>query len=197
MPDRDPYEVLGVEKAASQNAIRSAYRKLAKKHHPDLNPNDAEAEQRFKEAANANAILGDPDRRAKYDRGEIDASGHDRPEAAHVGPRPRPGPRPGPGPGPGDGFMAQEGFASEEELQTFLNEMFGAGGQAGGARARRRASRGQDIVLTIAVPFLEACLGGKRRIVVPNRPPMDVTLPPALQDGDAPEAEATSDPGAG
>ncbi|MEQ9122033.1 MAG: J domain-containing protein [Alphaproteobacteria bacterium] len=197
MADRDPYEVLGVEKTASQEAIRRAYRALAKKHHPDLNPGDAEAERLFKEAANANAILSDPEQRARYDRGEIDAAGHERPEPAHAG-------RSG-GFGGGfarhggdEGFMAQEGFASEEELQAFLNEMFAArsGGARPGAGGRRRwAARGADLALTVTVPFIEACLGGKRRIAVPNRTPLDVSLPPGIADGGTVRLAGQGEPG--
>jgi len=189
MADRDPYEVLGVEKTASQEAIRRAYRALAKKHHPDLNPGDAEAERLFKEAANANAILSDPEQRARYDRGEIDAAGHERPEPAYAsrgGGFARHG---------GDeGFMAQEGFASEEELQAFLNEMFGrAQGESG--RRRRWAARGADLALTVTVPFVEACLGGKRRIAAPNRPPLDVSLPPGIADGGTVRLAGQGEPG--
>ena len=76
---KDPYEVLGVQKTASEAAIRAAYRKLAKRHHPDLNPGKPEAAERFKEINAANDILSDPDKRARYDRGEIDAAGNEVP----------------------------------------------------------------------------------------------------------------------
>ena len=75
---RDPYEVLGVTRDATQDQIRAAYRKLAKANHPDLHPGDAAAEARFKEIAHVNDLLSDPERRAKFDRGEIDAEGHER-----------------------------------------------------------------------------------------------------------------------
>jgi len=71
----DPYQVLGVSKNASQDEIQQAYRKLAKKHHPDLNPGNKKAEERFKDIGTAYDILGDPEKRARFDRGEIDASG--------------------------------------------------------------------------------------------------------------------------
>src|ERR1700691_6665259 len=76
---RNPYDVLGVQPGASEDEIRSAYRKLAKRNHPDLNPGNKEAEARFKEIASANEILSDKDKRARFERGEIDASGAERP----------------------------------------------------------------------------------------------------------------------
>src|SRR6516165_9857862 len=78
-PMRDPYEILGVQKTDSDAAIRSAYRKLAKRHHPDVNPGKPEAAERFKEISAAYDILGDKDKRARYDRGEIDAAGNEVP----------------------------------------------------------------------------------------------------------------------
>ena len=75
---RDPYEVLGVQRGASAAAIKSAYRKLAKKHHPDANKNDPKAAARFSEINSANEILGDEDKRKQFDRGEIDAEGKPR-----------------------------------------------------------------------------------------------------------------------
>lgn len=180
MSDRDPYAVLGVERSASQDAIQKAYRKLAKKYHPDLNPEDDDAERRFKEAASAHAILGDAKKRAQFDRGEIDASGADKPPQAT---RPR---------YDGADFKAQEGFANEAEMQAFLNEMFRAGR---GGRAQSRPTRGADIYLTIGIPFLQACKGGKRRIQIPNRPPFDIQIPAGLEDGEIVPAPGRGEPG--
>src|ERR1700761_8666283 len=75
----DPYKTLGVERTASEAAIRSAYRKLAKRHHPDVNPGKPEAAEKFKEISTAYDLLGDKEKRARYDRGEIDASGNEMP----------------------------------------------------------------------------------------------------------------------
>src|SRR5713226_8821661 len=82
MAGDDPYAMLGVKREASPDEIRSAYRKLAKKYHPDLNPGNKEAEARFKAISAANELLSDPEKRARFDRGEIDASGQERPERA-------------------------------------------------------------------------------------------------------------------
>src|ERR1700712_6011123 len=93
---RDPYEVLGVPRGASAAAIKSAYRKLAKKHHPDSNKNDPKAAERFSEINSANEIVGDEDKRKQFDRGEIDADGKPRFQGFPGG-----GPR---GASPGGGF---------------------------------------------------------------------------------------------
>src|SRR5713226_2427002 len=83
MASDDPYAVLGVTRDASQEDIRRAYRKLAKQHHPDLNPGKTEAEARFKAISVANELLSDPEKRARYDRGEIDSSGAERPRYSY------------------------------------------------------------------------------------------------------------------
>src|SRR5690348_17723222 len=111
---RDPYEVLGVPRGASAAAIKSAYRKLAKKHHPDSNKNDPKAAARFAEINTANEILGDEDKRKQFDRGEIDADGKPRFTGFPGGSGGRAG---GPGgfesytfrTGPGGGFSAGGG----------------------------------------------------------------------------------------
>src|SRR6195952_4387798 len=96
---RDPYEVLGVQKGASAAAIKSAYRKLAKKHHPDANKNDPKSAARFSEINSANEIVGDEDKRKQFDRGEIDAEGKPRFQGFAGGGGPR-----GRGASPGGGF---------------------------------------------------------------------------------------------
>src|SRR5512147_2767538 len=113
---RDPYEVLGVPRGASAAAIKSAYRKLAKKHHPDSNKNDPKAAERFAEINSANEILGDEEKRKQFDRGEIDADGKPRFQGF-------PGGGAGRG-GPGGGF----GGGGFEDI---LNSMFGGAGARG------------------------------------------------------------------
>src|SRR6202162_5351839 len=130
---RDPYEVLGVPRGASAAAIKSAYRKLAKKHHPDANKNDPKSAARFAELNSANEIIGDEDKRKQFDRGEIDAEGKPRFQGFPGGdPRTRRGPggfethtfRTG---GAGPGGLGGGGF------EDILNSMFG-GAAARGAR---------------------------------------------------------------
>src|ERR1700675_3509367 len=140
---RDPYEVLGVPRGASAAAIKSAYRKLAKKHHPDSNKNDPKAADRFSELNTANEIIGDEDKRKQFDRGEIDAEGKPRFQGFPGGdPRGRAG---GPGgfqsntfrtAGGGPGGMGGAGGAAG--FEDILNSMFGGaaarGGRGGGGR---------------------------------------------------------------
>src|ERR1700738_1136784 len=138
MAARDPYEVLGVKKDASEEQIRSAYRKLAKRYHPDLNPGNKEAEARFKEISGPTDILSDKDKRARFDRGEIDASGAARPEAAYSRYR---GFAEG-APGERYEFHSAEGMAPEGADDLFA--FFGRGGRGGrgGGTIRPRGSGG-------------------------------------------------------
>jgi DnaJ-class molecular chaperone len=181
---QDPYQTLGVDKSASQDDIRRAFRKLAKKHHPDLNPGNAQAEARFKAASTAHDILSDPETRAKFDRGEIDADGKPAERAFYRqyaegegGARYR---RPGPGAAPG----------AEDGLHDIFTEMFrhaqpGRGGNAGGfgAGAGARPLRGTDRQYSLAVSFLEAAAGAQRRLSLPDGRTLDITIPPGLEDG--------------
>ena len=134
MAARNPYEVLGVKKDASEDDIRSAYRKLAKRYHPDLNPGNKEAEARFKEISAANDILSDKDKRARFDRGEIDASGAEQPPRRLFLPRLRRG-------------RARRASTSAAEacrprISTISSPLFGQAarrrGAAPSAHARRR-----------------------------------------------------------
>src|SRR3981189_186409 len=130
---RDPYEVLGVPRGASAAAIKSAYRKLAKKHHPDSNKNDPKAAARFSEINSANEIIGDEDKRKQFDRGEIDAEGKPRFQGFPGGdPRAR-GASPGGGGFQSHTFRAGPGGFGGGGFEDILNSMFG-GAAARGAR---------------------------------------------------------------
>src|SRR3954453_6474167 len=134
---RDPYEVLGVPRSANAAAIKSAYRKLAKKHHPDSNKNDPKAAERFAELNSANEILGDEDKRKQFDRGEIDADGKPRFQGFPGGG----GPRGRAGPGGFESYTVRSGGAGPGQgggaFQVLLNSKLGG---AGGARALARAA---------------------------------------------------------
>jgi DnaJ-class molecular chaperone len=181
----DPYKTLGVDKSASADDIRAAYRKLAKKHHPDLNPGNKAAEEAFKKLTAANDLLSDPEKRARYDRGEIDASGaeRERPRTyrnyaesgrgeryAHAG-----------GAGFGGGF-ADEGF---EDLFT---NIFQRGGQSGPAR-------GQDSRYVLQASFLDAVNGTTSRLTLPDGQTLDVKIPPGTQEGDVLRLRGRGQPG--
>jgi DnaJ-class molecular chaperone len=167
---RDPYEILGVAKTASADEIRTAYRKLAKKLHPDLNPGDKQAEERFKEVAGANDLLSDPDKRRRFDAGEIDASG--------VGKAP-PNARyyrdyAGEDGHPYDGHSAYGDFAQGDDLFAELL-------RRSAEQARRRP--GADLHYELAIDFLDAVNGANKTITLPGGGAMQVTIPPGVEDG--------------
>ncbi len=159
MAARNPYEVLGVKKDASEDEIRAAYRKLAKRYHPDLNPGNKEAEARFKEISGANDILSDKDKRARFDRGEIDASGAARPEHAYSRYR---GFAEGE-PGEKYEYHSAEGMAPEDLDDLFA--FFGRGARAGrGSGGGTMRMRGADQHYTLTVDFLAAVNGARQRL---------------------------------
>jgi len=164
----DPYKILGVERSATEDQIRTAYRRLAKKHHPDLNPGKSEAEERFKQISTAYGLLSDAEKRGRFDRGEIDAAGNERPPE-------RPFYR-----SYGDSagrakYRAEEAFGPDDWESIF--------GQAFGERMRRGGkSRGSDVRYALTVDFLEAANGAKRRVNLPDGRTLDVTIPAGLED---------------
>jgi DnaJ-class molecular chaperone len=189
---RDPYEVLGVQRGASAAAIKSAYRKLAKKHHPDSNKNDPKAAERFSELNSANEIIGDEDKRKQFDRGEIDAEGKPRFQGFPGGdPRGRAG-------GPGGGFEsysfrtggAGPGGVGGGGFEDILNSMFG--GAARGPRPGRATpfefdsgGIGLDLDLSVAmtVSLEEAVKGGEKRVRLPNGKELNVKIPAGVAAG--------------
>jgi DnaJ-class molecular chaperone len=195
---RDPYEVLGVPRGASAAAIKSAYRKLAKKHHPDSNKDDPKAAAKFAEINSANEILGDEDKRKQFDRGEIDAEGKPRFTGfPGGGPGGFSGGRAGPGgfesytfrTGPGGGFSAGGGAGNFEDI---LNSMFG--GAAGGTRGGRAGGStfefdtggvgvDLDLQVSMSVSLEEAVKGGEKRVRLPTGKELNVKIPPGVVNG--------------
>ena len=175
----DPYQLLGVSRTATVAEIKSAYRKLAKKLHPDVNPGRKDIEQRFKDVTAAYDLLSDPVKRKRFDRGEIDAMGNERgfarggdPFGGTGGGRSRTYHRTFTG-GEGDSFG---GLGTDD----FFAEFFGA--QRGGGV--RGSARGSDVTYTLNIPFTQACLGGKQRVTLADRKTIDVNIPPGTEDGD-------------
>jgi DnaJ-class molecular chaperone len=169
----DPYEILGVKRDASADEIRSAYRKLAKLHHPDLNPGKKEAEDRFKSISAAYDLLSDKDKRARFDRGEIGASGAEKPpERSFYRDF-------GDAPG-GDKYRAGAGF-DPDDLSSIFGQAFG--GRAGGFTSREFNMRGGDARYALRVSFLDAANGAKRRITLPDGNALDVAIPAGVQSG--------------
>jgi DnaJ-class molecular chaperone len=165
---RDPYDILGVSKGASEAEIKSAYRKFAKKLHPDANKTDPKAASRFAELNAAYEIVGDSDKRKAFDRGEIDAEGKPRFQGFE-GAQPR-------------GGMGGGGF------EDILRGMFGGAG--GGTRARPQfeqeefgVSSGQDLQATLSISLEDAAKGAKTRVHLPTGKDIEVKIPAGITSG--------------
>jgi curved DNA-binding protein len=221
MEFKDYYATLGVPKTATDKEIKQAYRKLARKHHPDVNPNDKGAETKFKEINEANEVLGDPEKRKKYD--ELGANWRQYEEAQQQGQ-----PYPGGSPFGGGGFGSEGGAwtinmggpggartMSEDEMRDmfggtgedpfsdFFKTFFGGGGDARGRARAPRSQRGRDIESEAELTLEEAYHGAMRRISITlggHARSIDVRIPPGVKDGSrvraAGEGEAGSNGGA-
>lgn len=139
MAQKDYYKILGVDKSASADEIKSAYRKLAKQYHPDLHPGDSACAEKFKEINEAYSVVGDPDKRSRYDRGEMDSNGGFNPY------------------GNAGGFSAS-GF---DDIFDMFTDVFGFGGTR---RRRSNSSVGEDITCQVELTFMEAILGCTKEI---------------------------------
>jgi DnaJ-class molecular chaperone len=190
---KDPYETLGVQKTDSEAAIRSAYRKLAKRHHPDVNPGKPEAADRFKEISAAYDILSDKDKRARYDRGEIDAAGNEMPPQ-------RPFYRDFGDAAGREKYRAQAGF-DEADLESIFAQAFGAraggAGAAGSGGGRRFSMRGQDAQYQLTIDFLDAVNGTTRRVTLPDGRTLDVRIPAGVHDSQIIRLKGQGMPGIG
>lgn len=187
---RDPYQVLGVARGVSSEDLRKAYRKLAKEFHPDRNQGNEKAADRFKEISAAYDLLGDADKRGKYDRGEIDAAGQPRSRGFGGGAyRPGGGAGAGAGSGPfGGGFGFDPNAGGEDIFDEIFGQMrrgrgAGSAGAGFGARNANRPMRGADRHFNLKIGFLDAARGCKRRLTMPDGKQLDVTIPPGLGDG--------------
>jgi DnaJ-class molecular chaperone len=192
---QDPYQELGVSRAASADEIRRAFRKLAKQLHPDQNPGDKAAEERFKRVSAAFDVIGDEEKRKKYDRGEIDADGRETVR----GFRPGAGPRgAGPGAGFGGGGFGTGGFGGAEfegvDLNDVLGEMFGRAGRGGFGGF---SSRGQDVRAELQVSIEEAIKGGKRRVAFSDGRTVEVAIPKGASEGQVLRLKGQGSPGRG
>ena len=170
----DPYKILGVARDASQDDIRKAYRKLAKKHHPDLNPGDKEAEAAFKKLAAANGLLSDPDKRARFDRGDIDAAGQER--AAQPSYRDHAQGDPG-------RRYSRDGSPGQDWDEGDFGDIFGTMFNQGRRRGATYPARGHDERYSLTTEFLDAINGATRRLTLPDGRTLDVKIPAGSVDG--------------
>ncbi|ODT83498.1 MAG: hypothetical protein ABS76_03835 [Pelagibacterium sp. SCN 64-44] len=198
---RDPYTVLGVSRSASEKDIKSAYRKLAKKYHPDQNPDDPSAHGKFAEATHAYDLLNDKEKRAQFDRGEIDAEGN--PRFAGFGNGGFGGGTRGARPG-GAAAGGAGGFSAEDILKEFMSGFGGqprgsarsaggaqwdpfagatAGGAGAGAGAGARMGKGEDIIVNVAVSLEDAHKAASVPVRMPNGKMLSVKLPEKVEEG--------------
>jgi curved DNA-binding protein len=192
MDEKDLYAALGVPRTASEDEIRTSYRRLARQYHPDVNPNDKRAEDRFKEIAYAYDVLSDPEKRARYDEFGAAAlqAGFD-PEQARSYRRWSEGARRSP-------FHQDAG--EEIDLEDLLRRM--SGGRGGGpfegfGGFARAPSRGRDAHADVAVDFLDAVLGRELRLEVPGRGALRVRIPAGADDGTRVRLAGQGEPGPG
>ena len=190
----DPYQVLGVPRTASADEIRKAFRKLAKANHPDTNPNNKAAEERFKQVSGAFDIVGDATKKKKFDAGEIDNDGRETFRGFSGG-------QGGPwGPPPGGGFGGGQGPGRESfegvDLGDILGEMFGgARGARGGAQGGGFSQRGSDVRARLEIELEDAIRGAKRRIAFSDGRTIDVTIPKGAQEGQTLRLKGQGSPG--
>ena len=209
--NKDPYEVLGVSKTAKQDEIKKAYRKLAKTLHPDLNPDDSGKQAEFQAVAASYDLLGDTEKRRRFDAGEIDASGQERPERQYYhqyasqdgGQRYDRGFGGGFGGGSGGQYAGQE-----EDLSDLFENLFGQGHRAGGPSGepsggpsggayREFHARGPDLRYQLEVAFLDAALGTKRVVTMPDGKTIEIKIPAGMRDGQTLRLRGKGAPGYG
>ncbi|MEM9684041.1 MAG: J domain-containing protein, partial [Pseudomonadota bacterium] len=184
------YSVLGVAKSASEDDIKSAYRKLAKQLHPDVNPGDDEVEQRFKEVSAAYNLLSDKEKKAKFDRGEINADGTPRYDSAFHRAYSQSG-----GGASGGGFDFGQGGGDFEDI---FSDLFGRARRSGGGGTQRpQQPKGNNVQYTLQVNFAEAAKGVRRRITLYDGKSLDVTIPPGTEDGQTLRLRGQGMPGLG
>lgn len=189
----DPYAALGVTKTATDAEIKKAYRKLARKSHPDLNPDDARAEARFKAASAAYDLLKDPQTRARFDRGEIDATGAEQPDRQFYRDYAE---------APGNPYRAgpqSDDFGDASDIfAEFLRQRAGEGGQYSRQHAQQDfRARGGDRRYSLEVAFLDAARGATTQIQLPDGASLEVKIPEGVADGQTIRLRGKGLPGIG
>jgi DnaJ-class molecular chaperone len=185
---RDPYAVLGVSREATEAEVKSAYRKLAKRYHPDRNADDPKAKERFAEASAAYEILGDAEKRGQFDRGEIDAEGKPRGFGGGAGFE-------GFSTGPGSGGFGFRQTAGGADIDDILSEILGGRRGRGGRGGMRQPVRGEDLAASANVTLEEVVNRGKVRVRLPTGRTLDVTLPAGVEPGERIRLRGQGEPG--
>lgn len=165
----NPYQTLGVAVGASADDIKKSYRRLARKLHPDLNPGDKAAEEKFKDVANAYRLLSDPETRRKFDAGEMDETGAERPQQHYY--------RSYANSDHDNAYASDAGFADFMDGEDPFAELLR---RSAGARTNRR---GQDLHYRLPISLGESITGGTKRLILPTGDTLDVTVPPGVVDG--------------
>jgi DnaJ-class molecular chaperone len=185
----DPYRILGIARDATQAEIKKAYRKLAKELHPDLHPGDPAKAARFQEVSAANDLLGDAEKRRRFDAGEIDASGQERPERQFY--------RSYAGADPQGRYDSAAGYGDFEDVSDLFSDLFGRRGQAQGRAGQGFAARGADLRYHLEVDFLDAARGARRSVPLPEGGTIELAIPAGVRDGQTLRLRGKGQPGIG
>ncbi|NOD78636.1 MULTISPECIES: DnaJ C-terminal domain-containing protein [unclassified Ruegeria] len=182
----DPYSVLGVAKDASAAEIKKAYRRIAKECHPDLKPGDAEAEAKFKAAAAAYDLLKDPETRARYDNGEIDASGQERPQQQYYREYAE---------AAGNPYRGRQ--ADPDDMSDIFAEFMRGRGGFGGQRGHEFHAPGHNLNYSLQISFLDAVFGASQKLTLPDGDRIEVKIPAGITDGQTIRLRGKGAPGYG
>lgn len=186
----DPYAALGLTKSATDAEIKKAYRKIARTCHPDLKPDDPKAEEKFKAAGVAYDILKDPDTRARFDRGEIDASGAEQQQQQQY--------YRDYAEAPGNPYRRGPGFEGHDDMSDIFSDFLRQRGQQGaGFGNRGQNARGADQRYKLNVAFMDAVRGGKTQITLPDGSAVAVKIPEGTSDGQTIRLRGKGGPGYG